>query len=92
MATVSIELPAFETEKTVDVEVRVNGRRSLLSYRLEVFTWGDWCRPKERRAECLKRIISSYDKGWQLMQIGTPTDQIIPIMFRRIGQTTMEDN
>jgi hypothetical protein len=92
MATVSIELPAFEAEKTVEVEVRINGRRSLLSYRLEVFNWGEWCRPKERRAECLKRIISSYDKGWQLMQIGTPTEQIIPIMFRRTGQTTLEDN
>lgn len=92
MATVSIELPPVEAEKTVEVEVRVNGRKSLLSYRLEVFNWGEWCRPKERRAECLKRIISSYDRQWQLMQIGTPTEKIIPIMFRRVGQSTVEDH
>jgi hypothetical protein len=57
MATVSIELSPFETEKTEEVEVRVNGRRSLLNYRLEIFNWSGWCRPKERRVECLKRII-----------------------------------
>ena len=84
MATVSIELPPVEAEKTVEVEVRINGRRSLMSFRLEVFHWGEWCRPSERRAECLKRIIGSYESGWQLMQIGTPTEQIVPILFRRI--------
>ena len=87
MHTVSIELPPFEAEKTVDVEVRVNGRRSLLSYRLEVFNWSEWRRPQEHRAECLKRIISSYDKDWKLMHIGTPTEQIVPIMFRRTVHT-----
>lgn len=90
MATVSIELPPVEADKTVEVEVRVNGRRSFMSYRLEVFNWGEWRRPRERRADCLKRIISSYDRGWQLMQIGTPTEQIIPIMFRRIGESARE--
>jgi len=91
MATVVIELPPVEAEKTVEVEVRVNGTRSLLSYRLEVFNWGEWCRPSERRAECLKRIIGSYDRKWQLMQIGTPTEQVIPIMFRRAGGSRAED-
>ena len=90
MATVVIELPPVEAEKTVEVEVRVNGTRSLLSYRLEVFHWGEWRRPRERRAECLKRIISSYDRKWQVMQIGTPTEQIIPIMFRQAGGSREE--
>jgi hypothetical protein len=92
MATVSIELPPVEAENTVEVEVRVNGKRSLLSYRLEVFQWGEWCRPLEHRAECLKRMINSYDRGWQLMQIGTPTEQAVPIMFRRIDRSASEGN
>lgn len=92
MATVSIELPPVEAENTVEVEVRVNGKRSLLSYRLEVFNWGEWCRPKERRAECLKRMINSYDREWQLMQIGTPTEQMVPIMFRRVAHPTAKEN
>jgi hypothetical protein len=92
MATVSIELPPVEAENTVEVEVRVNGKKSLLSYRLEVFHWGEWCRPQERRADCLKRIINTYDGQWQLMQIGTPTEQIIPIMFRRTGRSSPGEN
>ncbi len=92
MATVSIDLPPVKAEKTVDVEAHVNGRRNLMSFRLEVFRWREWCRPQERRAECLKRIISGYDRHWQLMQIGTPTEQSISIMFRRAGQPSAEGN
>ena len=92
MATVSIELPPFEAEHTVDVEVRVNGRKSHLSYRLEVFNWSECRRPQEQRAECLKRIIGSYERGWKLMQIGTPTEQTVPVMFRRTVTTETESN
>ena len=92
MATVSIELPPVEAENTVEVEVRVNGKKRLLSYRLEVFQWQEWCRPREHRAECLKRMISSYGSEWQLMQIGTPTEQAVPIMFRRVGRSAAEGN
>jgi hypothetical protein len=90
MNTVSIELPPIDAEKSVEVEVRVNGKKSLLSYRLEVFQWREWCRPEEQRVECLKRMIQSYDRQWQLMHIGTPTEQMVPIMFRRVSQPVGE--
>jgi hypothetical protein len=50
-----------------------------------VFRWEDWCRPSEHRAEGLKRMITAYDRAWQLMEIGAPTAVDVPLMFRRVG-------
>lgn len=83
MSTVSIALPPIEADSSVDIEVSVNGRKRKYSYRIEVFRWSDSCRPSEHRAECLRRMVESYDKSWQLMQIGAPTEAEVPIMFRR---------
>jgi len=33
--------------------------------------------------EQAKHAISEYDKNWELIQIGSPTDDNIPLMFRK---------
>jgi hypothetical protein len=81
---IPIDLPPVDTENYVEVKVVVNGHKRQFRFRLEVFRWSDWCRPSEERVEGLRRMISAYDKEWQLMQIGVPTDTVIPLMFRRI--------
>ncbi len=83
MSMISIELPPVEAEKTIEVEVRVNGQRREYKYRVEVFQWKEWCVSGEQRAECLKRILSSYERGWELMQIGSPSASEIPITFKK---------
>jgi hypothetical protein len=85
MSTVSIQLPPIETDDYVEVDVTVNGKRKRFNYRVEVFRWEDWCHPWEERAEGLKRMITAYDRAWQLMEIGTPTALDVPLMFRRIA-------
>ena len=85
MATIAIHLPPIDAEKSVDVEISTNGHRRRYSYRVEVFRWEEWCRPWEERAEGLKRMITAYDRTWQLMEIGAPTAVDVPLMFRRIG-------
>ena len=64
MATVSIELPPIEADKSVDIEIRVNGRKRKYSCWVEVFNWSDACQPMEHRAECLLRMVETYDRGW----------------------------
>ena len=83
MPTITIELPPIEAEKTVEVDVRVNGQGRRYHYRVEVFRWNDWCVPGEERAESLKRALSKYEKGWELMQIGSPTSTEIPVTFKK---------
>jgi len=30
-------------------------------------------------------MIEAYDKKWQLLQIGSPTESTVPLMFKRVG-------
>jgi hypothetical protein len=85
MNTVSIQLPPINTESSVEVDVTVNGHRQRLKYRVEVFRWEDWCGPTETRAEGIRKMLAQYDRHWQLMQIGSPTDATVPLMFRHVG-------
>ncbi len=82
---IPFDLPPVDTENYVEVEVTINGKKKQYKYRVEIFHWRDWCRPPEERVEGLKRIVEAYDKDWQLMQIGMPTDTIIPLMFRHVS-------
>jgi len=83
MAKVSIQLPPLDTDDKVEVEVRVNGKRRTYTYRMELFAWEEYAEPQEERAECLKRVINNYDKSWQLIEIGEPSDQEVSILFER---------
>lgn len=87
MNTLAIDLPPIEAEKTVEVTVRVNGNTHFLNYKVELFRWEDWRQSTEPRAVTLKRIIDHYDNQWSLMQIGTPTDAFVPVMFRKVQST-----
>jgi len=82
---IPIDIPPVDTENYVEVNVVVNGHKRQFKYRLEIFHWRDWCKPAEERVEGLKRMISAYDKQWQLMQIGVPTETVIPLMFRQVA-------
>ena len=85
MQAISIQLPTIETDHYVEVDVTVNGERRQYKYRVEVFRWEDWSRPSEARALAIKRMIEAYDKKWQLLQIGSPTESTVPLMFKRVG-------
>lgn len=82
---IPIDIPPVDTENYVEVNVVVNGHKQQFRYRLEIFHWRDWCQASEERVEGLKRMIKAYDKNWQLMQIGMPTELVIPLMFRQVG-------
>jgi len=34
----------------------------------------------------LKKVIKEHDKDWELIQIGAPITNNIPIMFRKRGE------
>lgn len=85
MNTVSIQLPPINTESSVEVDVTVNGHKHQFKYRVEVFRWQDWCDPTESRAAGIRKMLAHYDRQWQLMQIGSPTETTVPLMFRHIG-------
>ena len=83
MANISIQLPVFDAEHKIEIEVKVNGEKQKYQYRVELFQW-DECENKENKAVCLKKRISNYDKQWRVIQIGCPSEENIPVMFKQI--------
>lgn len=85
MPSISIQLPAIEADQQIEVEVKINGEKKSYHYRVEIFAWEQCIDPAEERAKCLRRMISEYDPHWQLLQIGSPSEKTIPIMFRHVN-------
>ena len=82
MREIVILIPDVDAKQNVEIDVRINGRKRTLKYRVEVVEWeGD--EPSNDRVEVLKRKIEAYDKDWQLMEIGAPGHNQIPLVFRK---------
>ena len=83
MREVVIQLPTFDAEQNIDIEVRVNGKNRTLHYRVEIIAWEDYSKEQDEKADIINRVIREHDQSWKLMQIGIPTEKNIPIMFRK---------
>ena len=80
MREIVILIPDIDVEQNVEIDVRINGRKKTLKYRVELINWeGD---DQENRVTILKHKIEDYDKDWELVEIGAPSGIEIPIMFR----------
>ncbi len=83
MREVVLQIPTLEAQQNIDIDVKINGKRRTLHYRVEIIDWEDYDGETADKVEVIKKVIKDYDKDWQLIQIGIPTDKNIPIMFRR---------
>ena len=83
MREICIQVPSFNENETVDVEVTVNGKKQHLNYRVESFDWSTSTAETRNRIEKLRDLITGYDPGWDLVQIGIPDGDVVPVMFRR---------
>ena len=83
MPSINIQLPTLEADQSIEIEVKINEKKQKHNYRVEIFSWSD-CPQPENRVECLKEIIDNYDQQWQIIQIGSPTEKDIPLMFKQI--------
>ncbi len=83
MSVIGIEIPKVGEEQEIEVEVKINGIKKQFYYRVEIFYWEECPFPTEDRVECIKKLISTYDREWELAHIGVPNDDYIPITFRK---------
>lgn len=83
MKEVVILIPDVDIEQNIEIEVRINGRKKTLQYRVELLSWeGNDDTPTDP-VPILKKKIAEYDKDWELMEIGAPGPDNIPLMFRK---------
>lgn len=83
MREIVILIPEIEPEQNVDIEVSINGRKKTMQYRVELINWEGAGVPPAEKITVLKHKIANYDKDWELVEIGAPTDENIPLTFRR---------
>ena len=87
MREVVIYVPTLEAEQNIDIDVKINGKKRTMHYRVEIVDWEDYREQTEDKVDVIKRVIKEHDRDWELIQIGIPTKDNIPIMFRKRGET-----
>ena len=87
MREVVIQIPTLEAEQNIEIDVKINGKKRTMKYRVEIIDWVDDDTPTEAKIGILQEIISEHDKDWELIQIGAPTRGNIPVMFRKRAES-----
>ncbi len=83
MREVVLSIPTLDAEQNLEIDVRINGRKKTITYRVEIINWEGSDPTSEERVTVLKHAIKEYDEDWELIQIGAPTKENIPLMFRK---------
>ena len=83
MREVVLSIPTLEAEQNIEIDVRINGRKQTIKYRVEIVNWEGSNPDSEEKVKVMKHVIKDYDKDWVLVQIGSPTEENIPLMFRK---------
>lgn len=86
MREVVLQIPTLDAEQNIDIEVKINGKRRALHYRVEIIDWDAYPAEGCDKVEVIKQVIRDHGGDWQLVQIGMPSAQGIPIMFRKKGE------
>lgn len=83
MREVVIQIPAIDAEQNIEIDVKINGRKKTMKYRVEIISWETNETIREDRVAQLRRVIKAHEPDWELIQVGAPTKDNIPIMFRK---------
>ncbi len=86
MREVVVLIPDVDIEQNVEIDVRINGRKKTMQYRVELLNWEGNDVPPKEKVQVLRHKIAEYDKDWELFEVGAPTDENIPLMFRKKEQ------
>jgi hypothetical protein len=83
MKEVVVQIPTYESEQNIEIDVRINGRKRTLKYRVEIVEWESEDEETIDKVSTIKRVIKEHNRDWRLIQIGVPTKKNIPIMFQK---------
>ena len=82
MREVVLQIPTLDTEQNIEIDVKINGKKRTLKYRVEIIGLETDETIVEDRIALLRRVIKEHDRDWELIQIGAPIRDRIPVMFR----------
>lgn len=82
MHNIRVQFTIPDVKKVANLEVKVNGERRLMKFRIVNFDWNENTGSSEELIQILRRQIQDYDQEWELYHIGTPHEGQIPVTFR----------
>lgn len=82
MHNIRVQFTVPNVENVVNLDVRVNGEKRNLKFRVETFEWHTDSGSSENLIAILRDRILNYDADWELYHIGTPFGDKIPVTFR----------
>ena len=83
MKEVVIQIPTYEAEQNIEIDVHINGKKIKKRFRVEIIAFEEEEDTSEERIAVLKRVIKEHDKEWKLVQIGLPAENRISVMFQQ---------
>jgi len=81
MKEIVILVPELEVDQNIEIDVRINGRKKTMQYRVELISWEG--NNQKNRVSTIKHKLDEYDKDWELVEIGAPTDNKVPLILRK---------
>ena len=91
MREVVIQIPTLEAEQNIEIDVKINGRKRTIKYRVEIVDWEEDETSTGEKIKVLRHVIKEHEKGWDLIQIGAPTKGNVPIMFRQKTEQIVQE-
>ncbi len=89
MREIVVLIPDIEVEQNVEIEVRINGRKKTIQYKVELMSFEAEGSPPLDKVTVLKHRITSREKDWELVEIGAPQNDKVPLMFRKRSDTVV---
>ena len=83
MKEVAIQIPELEAEQNIEITIKINGKKKMMMYKVEIVEWEDEDKDKSKRVQTIRRVLTENEKDWELINIGSPTIDGIPVMFRK---------
>lgn len=83
MKEIVILIPEIEPEQNIEIDVKINGKITSLVYRVELIRIENNIASKIDRVSVIKHYIQEYNKDWELVEIGAPLNNNIPLTFRK---------
>lgn len=82
MLNLTIPIPNLPGKQDIEIEMKMNGHRQKLRYRVEVIDWTE-CLVTEGndRVDCIRDLIHQYDQDWMIYHIGAPGEDYVPLTF-----------
>ncbi len=83
MKEIVLQIPTLDKEQNIEIDVKINGRNETIKYHVEIIDWDNIDTNKEDKTTVIKRVIKEKSNDWELIQIGEPSKNNLPIMFRK---------